>query len=75
MITPEITVKPVVHLICASFAVLMLAACTDDTGGDGESKLLETQQQALERARDVEQDVAEAAQRQAREIERAEGGG
>ena len=56
-------------------ATVLLASCTDDTGDDSESNLLETQYQALERARDVEKDVAEAARRQAEEIERAEGGG
>lgn len=62
----------------AMFAVFFVAAvtgaCTDDTGDTTESNALEAQQQALERARGVEQDVAEAARRQAEEIERAEDG-
>lgn len=61
--------------IAVAIASSLLGACTDDTGDASESNLLETQQQALERARGVEQDVAEAARRQAEQIERAEGGG
>jgi len=68
-------VKPVIQLFGAVLAATLLGACTDDTGSDSESNVLETQQQALEKARDVEQDVAEAARRQAEEIERSEGGG
>ena len=67
--------KKTIPLIGAALAGMLLGACTDDTGHDSESNVLETQQQALQRARDVEQDVAEAAKRQAEEIERSEGGG
>lgn len=55
--------------------VLALSACTDNTGDDPEGHLLETQQQALERARGVEKDVAEAARRRAEQIEDSEDGG
>jgi len=55
--------------------VLALSACTDDTGDETERHLLETQQKALERARGVEQDVAEAARRRAEQIEDSEDGG
>lgn len=75
MTRPEIPVKPVVQTIAAALAALLLGACTDNTGNDAESNVLETQQQALERARDVEQDVADAARRQAEQIERSEDGG
>lgn len=68
-------VKPGIQPVAAVLAALLLGACTDNTGDDSGSHVLETQQQALERARSVEQDVAEAARRQAEEIERAEGGG
>ena len=56
-------------------AVLALSACTDNTGDESDGHLLETQQQALERARDVEQDVAEAARRRAEQTRDAEEGG
>ncbi|GEM_PF-2474110 len=79
MIRPEMIlepiVKPAVQLIIAVLAALLLGACTDNTSDDSESGVLETQHQALERARDVEQDVAEAARRQAEEIERSADGG
>ena len=55
--------------------VLALSACTDNTGDESDGHLLETQQQALERARDVEQDVAEAARRRAEQSRDAEEGG
>lgn len=70
----EPIVKPGIQLAIAFIAVLLLGACTDNTGDDSESNILETQQQALERARDVEKEVAEAARRRAEEIERSEGG-
>lgn len=56
-------------------AMLVLSACTDNTGDDPDGHLLETQQKALERARNVEQDVAEAARRRAGQIEDSEDGG
>lgn len=67
--------KPLAQLVGVVLAATLLGACTDDTGNDSESNVLETQQQALEKARNVEQDVAEAARRQAEEIERSEDGG
>ena len=56
-------------------ALLLAGACTDDTGDETEGHALDAQQQALERARDVEQDVADAAQRQRERIEEQEDGG
>jgi hypothetical protein len=67
--------KKAIPIIAAALAGALLGACTDNTGDESESNVLETQQQALERARNVEEDVAEAARRQAEEIERSEGGG
>lgn len=67
--------KKAAPMIAAVLAAFILAACTDNSGDTSESNVLETQHQALERARNVEQDVAEAARRQAGEIERSEGGG
>lgn len=55
-------------------ATVCCTACTDNSGDEAEGHLLEAQQQALERARGVEQDVAEAARRQAEQIERSGGG-
>lgn len=62
-------------VIAVALAAALLGACTDDTGDASKSNILEAQQNALERARAVEQDVAEAARRQAEEIERSEKGG
>lgn len=67
--------KKTIPLIAAACAAVLIVACTDDTGDDSDSSILDTQQQALERARGVEQDVAEAARRQAEEIERSEDDG
>lgn len=67
--------RKAIALSAVLFVAVLTGACTDDTGDAPESHILETQQQALERARGVEQDVAEAARRQAEQIERAEGGG
>lgn len=67
--------KRVNPAIAVAVAAALLGACTDESGDAPEGSVLEAQQQALERARDVEQDVAEAARRQAEAIERAEGGG
>lgn len=67
--------RKAVALSAVFLVAVLLGACTDDTGDAPESNILETQQQALERARGVEQDVAEAARRQAEEIERSESGG
>ncbi|HKL50877.1 MAG TPA: hypothetical protein VJ908_06895 [Wenzhouxiangellaceae bacterium] len=61
--------------VAVALASVLLGACSDDAGDASESNILETQQQALERARGVEQDMAEAARRQAEQIERAEGDG
>lgn len=61
--------------IALALAALCCGACTDNSGDEAEGHLLDAQQQALERARNVEQDVAEAARRQAEEIERSEDGG
>ena len=54
--------------------VLAASACTDNTGDDPDGHLLETQQKALERARGVEEDVAEAARQRAAQIEDSEDG-
>ncbi|MEX0914324.1 MAG: hypothetical protein WD397_10520 [Wenzhouxiangellaceae bacterium] len=54
---------------------LLCSACTDNSGDESDGHLLETQQQAVERARDVEQDMADAARRQAEQIENSEDGG
>lgn len=56
-------------------AILACGACTDESGDPPEGHVLESQQQALERARNVEQDVAEAARRQAKQIDESENGG
>ncbi|MGK7297351.1 MAG: hypothetical protein ACNS61_16260 [Candidatus Wenzhouxiangella sp. M2_3B_020] len=56
-------------------AMLLAAGCTDDTGDETEGHALDAQQQALERARGVEEDVADAAQRQRERIEEQEDGG
>ncbi|HKL52914.1 MAG TPA: hypothetical protein VJ902_03070 [Wenzhouxiangellaceae bacterium] len=67
--------KTATPVIAAALAAVILGACTDNSGDTPENNVLEGQHQALERARDVEKDVAEAARRQAEEIERSEGGG
>lgn len=56
-------------------AAVLLSGCTDETGNDSESNLLEAQQQAIDRARSVEQDVADAARRRTEEIDGAENDG
>lgn len=61
--------------IALILAAICCSACTDNSGDKTEGHLLETQQQALERARDVEQDLAEAARRRAEQIDRSEEGG
>jgi len=58
-----------------ALATLACAACTDDTGDESDGHLLESQQQAIQRARDVETDVAEAAQRRDQRIEDSENDG
>jgi len=59
--------------LASGFAIVLIAlacsACTDETGDEADGHLLETQQQALERARGVEQDVAEAARQRAEQID------
>jgi len=67
--------KTAIALIAATFAAVILGACTDNSGDTSQNNVLESQQQALERAKNVESDVAQAARRQAEEIERSEGGG
>ena len=47
----------------------------DESGDEPEGHMLEAQQQALERARGVERDVAEAARRQAEQIDESENDG
>lgn len=64
-----------VTMFAVVLASICCCACTDNSGDEAEGHLLETQQKALERARDVEEDVAEAARRRAEEIDRAESGG
>jgi len=56
-------------LMIAGFVV---TGCTDETGDESEGHLLEAQQQALERARNVEDDIAAAAERRSRQIDEAE---
>lgn len=67
--------KKAFPVITAALMGALLGACTDDTGDASGGNVLETQQQALDRARNVEEDVAEAARRRAEEIERSEGSG
>lgn len=67
--------KPFIQPIAVSFAALLLAACTDNTGDDSGAHILETREQALDRARNVEKDIADAARRQAEQIERSSGDG
>jgi hypothetical protein len=50
----------------------MVTGCTDETGDDADGHLLEAQQQALERARNVEDEVAAAAEQRRRQIDDAE---
>jgi len=57
-----------------ALSVAGLCACTDDTGDETDG-LLETQQQAIERAEDVEEDMLEAARRQREQIEEQGGDG
>lgn len=71
----ELAVKPARHLITAAAAVLLIGGCSDDTGNASEGHILDTQEKAMERAREVEQDLAEAARRQAEQIDRSEEGG
>lgn len=59
-------------IVCAA---VLTGACTDESGDASNENVLETHQKALDSARDVEQDLAEAARRQAEEIERSENGG
>ncbi|MBS3744431.1 MAG: hypothetical protein KGY48_08795 [Wenzhouxiangellaceae bacterium] len=56
-------------------AILACGACADESGDEPEGHMLEAQQQALERARGVERDVAEAARRQAEQIDESENDG
>ena len=61
-------------MMLAALAILS-AGCTDESRDRSEGHALDTQQQALERARDVEDDLADAAKRQRERIEEQEGGG
>lgn len=63
------------RILPAAFAALLAGGCTDNSGDEPENSVVETSQQALQRARDVEKDVADAARRQAEQIERSEDGG
>lgn len=63
-------------LLLVPLLALFLTGCGHDDSGDAapeDAGLLEPQRQAVERARDVEDDLAEAAQRQREQIE--DGGG
>lgn len=67
------------RLLAASLLLAFAAACTsepDEPGADApaDAGLIEPQRQALERARNVEADVAEAAQAQRDALERLESG-
>jgi hypothetical protein len=67
--------KPLRYLSLLLLAGL-LAGCADDDSGDPPPEgagLLEPQRQAVERARGVEEDLAEAAERQRERIEDDEG--
>lgn len=46
--------------------LVFAAACTDDSGDSAGKRPLEDQQQALERARSVEEDLAESARARGR---------
>ena len=64
--------RSIVLLLSAAFVV----ACTDDASGDPPPEgagVLEPQRQAIERARGVEDDLAEAADRQRDRIDDDEG--
>lgn len=61
--------SPTLCRVSVIVAVLACGACTDGSGDEPAGHVLEAQQQALERARDVERDVAEAARRQAEQID------
>lgn len=67
--------KQICKIAALAVALLLAGSCTDDTGDESEGRVLEAQQQALERARGVEQDVADAAKRQRERIEEQENGG
>lgn len=69
----DTSVKRFVHpigavLVTGTVLAAPLVACTDNTGNVSENNVLEAQQQALDRARGVEKDVADAARRRAEEI-------
>ena len=53
-------------------AAAMISGCTDETGDEADGHLLEAQQEALERARNVEDDIAEAAAQRDRQIDQNE---
>ena len=61
-----------VLLLPLLLATVLLSGCVDDDSGDAppeDAGLLEPQRQAVERARGVEQDLSEAAERQRDRIE------
>ncbi len=61
--------KPGFPTSIAFAAALMLTGCVDDTGDDAQGQLLKEHQRALERARAVEDEVAEAARAQRQHID------
>lgn len=64
--------KRIRHLALVIVAALGAAACTDDSAPEGDA-VLERERAALQRARDVEDDLLEAADRQRERIDE-EGG-
>jgi hypothetical protein len=64
--------KRIRHLLLVTLAALGSAACTDDSAPEADA-VLERERAALERARDVEDDLLEAADRQRERIDE-EGG-
>ena len=67
--------RTAIALSAIACVAVLTGGCTDESGDASNENVLETQQKALESARDVEQDLAEAARRQGEEIERSESGG
>ena len=67
--------KRICNIATLVAAMLLAAGCTDDTGDEAGGHALDAQLQALERARSVEDDVADAARRQRERIDEQEGGG
>lgn len=67
--------KTALSTVSVILTTLACGACTDNSGDESDGHVLEAQQQAVERARGVEEDMAEAARRQAEQIENSENGG